>query len=89
MSTEFAYLPPLPPIAAPLEVATAETRPPSKRGESLLVAITLLLAGISFLAWTIRLDVTESQIFVTAAASLTVIVPQAFFGVLRATSRRL
>ena len=46
MSTEFAYLPPLPPIAATLEVAP---RGPGsvQRGESLLVAITSLLAGIS------------------------------------------
>ena len=96
MSTNFAHLPPLPPMRATLVVATVRAatpgaRAPSPRRESLLAAMTLLLVGIStisVLSWTAWWDTTQSHLFVTAAAVLTVILPEAAFGILRATNRR-
>jgi hypothetical protein len=88
MSTEFAYLPPLPPIASAFAVATPAARLPSERGETLMAATTVLLAGITGLIWTAQLDTTGSQIFVAAAAVLTVILPTATFDLMRAASRR-
>jgi len=88
MSTNFAHLPPLPPIAVTLKAAAPAARLPSERWESLVVAVTLLLAGITVLLWTTRLDTTGSQIFVTSAAVVAVILPNATFTLLRATSRR-
>ena len=83
MSNENSYLPPLPPIAA-----TIPTVPfLSVRGESLLTAMTVLIAGMSVLAWAVRLDPTDSQGFVSTAAVLTVILPLAVFALLRSTSR--
>ena len=88
MSPEFAYLPPLPPIGVPLAARTPAAVFPSGRRESVVASITVLLAGISVLAWTTQLDTTGSQIYVTAAAVLTVILPEATFALLRATSRQ-
>ena len=84
MSTETSYLPPLPPIEAVIPA------PPLVigRGETLLMAITVLLIGTTCLAWAIRLDHTDSQNFVSTAAVLTVVLPLALFTLLRATSRR-
>jgi hypothetical protein len=81
--TEISHLPPLPRI-----VAAVPAPPVSDRGENLLMAITVLLVGTTALAWTIRLDHTESQSFVSTAAVLAVIMPLAVFTLLRATSRR-
>lgn len=86
MSTDFAYLPPLPPIAVSLTAPGPVT--PFGRGETLMAAMTVLLTGITALAWTTRLDTTDSQIFVTAIAVLTVILPEATFTLLCANSRR-
>ena len=88
MSTDFAYLPPLPPIAVKIKAAIPAARVPSERWESLLAAATVLLAGITALIWTTRLDPSDSQFFVTAAAALAVVLPQATFTLLRGTSRR-
>jgi hypothetical protein len=88
MSTNFAYLPPLPPIAVILTAPPA-VRFPSPRRESLAVAMTVLLAGLTVFAWTVRLDTTDSHIFVTAAAVLTAVLPEATFALLRDASRRL
>ena len=84
MSNEDRYLPPLPPIAAIIPATPFV----SERGENLLMAMTVLVAGITTLAWAIRLDTTDSQGFVSAAAALTVILPQAFFALLRSGARR-
>jgi hypothetical protein len=84
MSTDSGYLPPLPPIT----VTTPAPRLPSARWESLMAAATVLLAGISVLTWTTRLDTTNSEILVTTAAALTVILPKATFTLLRETSHR-
>jgi hypothetical protein len=86
MSTDFAYLPPLPPIAVSLTVPTPAAA--FGRGEYSMVAMTVLLTGITALAWTTRLDTTDSQILVTFIAVLTVILPEATFTLLRANSRR-
>ena len=84
MSNPNSYLPPLPPIAAILPATPLVTG----RGENLLMATTALIAGITALAWAIRLDTTDSQGFVSAAAALSVLLPQAVFILLRAGSRR-
>ena len=92
MSTDFAYLPPLPPIAATKVAATKVAIPAARlrasRQDSLLVAMTFLCLSITVLVSTIRLDLTDSQIFVSAAAAMTVILPQAAFGLMRVTNRR-
>jgi Mn2+/Fe2+ NRAMP family transporter len=88
MSTEFGYLPPLPPITVTRRGPRPAARRPSARWESLIAATTVLLAGISVLTWTTQLDTTYSQIVVTTAAALTVILPKATFTLLRATSSR-
>jgi hypothetical protein len=88
MNTDFAYLPPLPPIAATVKAALPPARLPSARWESLVAAAIVLLAGITVLTWTTRLDTTGSQFGVSAAAALAVILPQATFTLLRGTSRR-
>jgi hypothetical protein len=87
MSTDFAYLPPLPPIAA-AKVATPAAQLSSSRRDSLLLAMTILCMGITVLVWTIRLDLTDSQVFVSAAAAMTVVLPEAAFGLMRAVNRR-
>lgn len=88
MSPEFAHLPPLPPITVVLKAVAPAARLPSAPWESLTVAATVLIIGITVLMWTTRLDTTGSQMFVTAAAVLTVILPKAIFTLLRGTSRR-
>jgi hypothetical protein len=88
MSPEFAHLPPLPPITVALKAVTPAARLPSAQWESLMVAAAVLLMGITVLMWATRLDTTGSQMFVTAAAVLTVILPKATFTLLRGPSRR-
>lgn len=88
MSPNFTYLPPLPPITVTLKAVAPAARLPSAPWESLVVAATVLLMGITVLMWATRLDTTGSQMFVTAAAVLTVILPKAVFTVLRGLSRR-
>jgi hypothetical protein len=88
MSINFAHLPPLPPITVTLKAVTPAARLPSAPWESLLVAAAVLFMGITVLLWATRLDTTGSQMFVTAAAVLTVILPKAIFTLLRGPSRR-
>jgi hypothetical protein len=88
MSTNFAHLPPLPPITVILKAVTPAARLPAAPWESLMLAAAVLFMGITVLLWAMRLDTTGSQMFVTAAAVLTVILPKAVFTLLRGPGRR-
>jgi len=60
----------------------------SQRANDLLSALIVLFAGVSILIWADRLDPTESQWFVTAAATGSAFTPAVLFMTLRAFRRQ-
>ena len=82
MTTNDALLPPLPPIdannAGGMSAWTGD----------LLAALTATFAGLSALTWAQHFDVTEGQVFVSAATTFTILAPASTYLVLRHRLRR-
>jgi hypothetical protein len=60
---------------------------PSKQGEDLVAAITVLMAGLVALAWALRLDTSGGQVLVAAATSFTLLAPAVTCTILRSAIR--
>ena len=76
MTTNDARLPPLPPIDA---IKTGM----SARTSDLMAALTATFAGLSVLTWAQHFDVTEAQVFVSTAATFTILAPASTYLLLR------
>jgi hypothetical protein len=85
--TDLAHLPPLPPLASRGADQAGPTVFPSKHGEDLVAAITVLMAGLVALAWALRLDTSEGQVLVAAATSFTLLAPAVTCTILRSAIR--